>query len=425
MEATVTVTALGAIIGMAVAIILILKKTQPTYAMIAGALAGGIVGGAGLTNTVNYMVTGTQGMASSLTRIIAAGVLAGTLIESGAAEKIAEVIVQKLGEKRGLVAIMIATWLLTAVGVFGDVSCLTVAPIALAVAKKAHYRSMGVMMALVGAVRAGNCMSPNSMVIAAADSFGLPLTSVMAVGIPPAIAGLITTGILSHMLAHKGVELKDDYEEAGKADACLPTFVAAISGPVVTIVLLVLRPVAGIAIDPLIALPAGGIVGALVMGQGKKIGSFMASGIAKMSGVVLLLIGTGCLAGIISNSELKDVIISGMETLGLPTLLLAPISGILMGAATASSTAGTTLACQIFGPTVVASGVSPLAVAGMTHAGTYVFDGLPHGSFFHVSAGSIGMTIQERLKILGYEAINGLAMVATSTILFGVLRLVG
>ena len=42
----------------------------------------------------------------------------------------------------------------------------------------------------------------------------------------------------------------------------------------------------------------------------------------KMSGVVLLLIGTGCLAAI--------------EYLGLPGFILAPLSGVLLGAATAS-----------------------------------------------------------------------------------------
>ena len=135
--------------------------------------------------------------------------------------------------------------------------------------------------------------------------------------------------------------------------------------------------------------------------------------------------GTGALSGIISNSGLKDVIISFIETLGLPGFMLAPISGMLMGAATASATAGTTLASQIFGPTVVASGVTPLAAAAMTHASCFVFDGLPHGSFFHVSAGGVNMEISERLKLLVYEAINGLAMMAASTLVFGVLKLAG
>ena len=58
----VTVSVLGALVALAIAIILILKKVQPTYAMIFGAIIGGLVGGAGLGGTVDYIVSGTQGI---------------------------------------------------------------------------------------------------------------------------------------------------------------------------------------------------------------------------------------------------------------------------------------------------------------------------------------------------------------------------
>ena len=277
---------------------------------------------------------------------------------------------------------------------------------------------------IFGAVRAGNVMSPNPNAIAAAEAFNRPLTSIIAVGIIPAVTALIVTSLLAKHLAMRGSEIQDsDVNMVSEKD--LPPLWAALSGPAVTIVILLLRPIAGITIDPLIALPVGGIVGAIAMGKTKDMGHYFTAGLAKMSGVAMLLIGTGALSGIISNSALKDVIISFIETPGLPGFMLAPISGMLMGAATASATAGTTLASQIFGPTVVASGVAPLAAAAMTHASCFVFDGLPHGSFFHVSAGGVNMEISERLKLLSYEAINGLAMLAVSTLVFGVLKVLG
>lgn len=416
----VTVSVLGALVALAVAIVLILKKVQPTYAMIFGAVIGGLVGGAGLTGTVSFIISGTQGIVSAIIRIVTAGILAGALIESGAAERIAESIINKMGAKRSLIAITLATWLLTTVGVFGDVACITVAPIALQMARRAGYHKMGVLMAQLGAVRAGNVMSPNPNAIAAAEAFNLPLTSIIAVGIIPAVTALIVTSLLAKRLSMRGTEITEaDIGGEAAQHKDLPPLWAALSGPVVTIAILLLRPIAGITIDPLIALPVGGIVGAIAMGH------YFNAGLAKMSGVAMLLVGTGALSGIISNSGLKDVIISFIETLGLPGFMLAPISGMLMGAATASATAGTTLASQIFGPTVVASGVTPLAAAAMTHASCFVFDGLPHGSFFHVSAGGVNMEISERLKLLGYEAINGLAMMVASTLVFGVLKLAG
>ena len=363
----VTVSVLGALVALAAAIVLILKKVQSTYAMIFGAIVGGLVGGAGLTGTVNYIISGTQGIVSAIIRIVTAGILAGALIESGAAERIAESIINKMGAKRCLIAITLATWLLTAVGVFGDVACITVAPIALEMARRAGYHKLGVLMAQIGAVRAGNVMSPNPNTIAAAEAFNLPLTSVIAVGIIPAVTALIVTSLLARHLSMWGSEITaSDVDVVSEKD--LPPLWAAVTGPIVTIAILLLRPIAGITIDPLIALPVGGIAGTIAMGKTKNMGRYFTAGLAKMSGVAMLLIGTGALSGIISNSGLKDVVISFIETLGLPGFMLAPISGMLMGAATASATAGTTLASQIFGPTVVASGVTPLAAAAMTHA---------------------------------------------------------
>lgn len=81
----VSVSALGAVIALAVAIILIIKKVHPVYGLIIGALAGGLVGGAGLTGTVDLMINGAKGMMSSILRILTSGVLAGVLIQSGAA----------------------------------------------------------------------------------------------------------------------------------------------------------------------------------------------------------------------------------------------------------------------------------------------------------------------------------------------------
>ena len=114
----VTVTALGAVIALVIAITLIIKKVHPAYGLILGALIGGLVGGAGLTGTVNLMMDGAKNMMPAILRILTAGVLAGVLIESGAAAKIAETIVEKIGESRALIALAIATMVLTMVGVF-------------------------------------------------------------------------------------------------------------------------------------------------------------------------------------------------------------------------------------------------------------------------------------------------------------------
>ncbi|MCM8710215.1 GntP family permease [Clostridium sp. SYSU_GA19001] len=414
------VTALGAVAGLIVAIVLIIKKVHPAYGLILGGIIGGIVGGAGLPGTVTLMMDGAKGIIPAVLRILTAGVLAGVLIESGAAGKIAETIVDKLGESNSLIALAIATMVLTSVGVFIDVAVITVAPIAMAIAKRANLTRTGILIAMIGGGKAGNLMSPNPNAIAASDSFKLPLTSVMAAGIIPGLVGLAVTCIVAKKLVRKGTEV--ELSEVAVSSEEKPGFFPAIVGPFVAIILLSLRPLFKISIDPLVALPVGGIMGALAMGKIKNINKYATVGLAKMSGVAILLLGTGTIAGIIANSGLKTVIINALNTLGLPAFALAPMAGILMSGATASTTSGTAVGSQVFGPTILQLGVQPLSAAAMIHSGATVLDHLPHGSFFHATGGSVFMEMKERLKLIPYESIIGLSMTIVSTIIYGILR---
>ena len=417
----VSVSALGAVVALSVAIFLILKKVPPAYGMIAGALIGGLIGGADLAATVKLMIEGAQGITTAVMRILAAGVFAGVLIESGAATTIADTIAKKLGEQRALLAVAAATMILTAVGVFVDVAVITVSPIALALARRVDLSKPAILLAMIGGGKAGNIISPNPNAIAASDAFNLPLTSVMSAGIIPAIFGLAFTYFLAKRLINKGSRVSPEEVVVAESDN-LPKFLAAMTAPLVAIALLALRPIAGIAVDPLIALPAGGLAGALVMGKYRHVNQYAISGLGKMSGVAIMLLGTGALAGIIANSGLKDVLIEGLTASGLPSYVLAPVSGILMSLATASTTAGTVVASNVFSSTLLELGVSGIAAAAMIHAGATVADHMPHGSFFHATGGSVNMDISERLKLIPYESAIGLMMAVVSTLIFGVFR---
>lgn len=405
-------TTLGAIVGLVVAIVLIIKKVSPAYSLIIGALLGGIIGGGGLVTTVNTMVSGASSMMSSVLRIMTSGILAGALIKTGSAEKIAETIVEKLGEKRAILAIAVATMIICAVGVFVDISVITVAPIAMAIGRKAGLTNSSILIAMIGGGKAGNILSPNPNTIAASEAFGVDLTALMMENAVPAIGALIVTVVLATMLSKKGKDEIPAAEET-REKGNLPGFMAAFAGPLVVIVLLALRPIAGISIDPLIALPLGGLVCVLVTRNAKHTREITEFGLSKVIGVSILLIGTGTIAGIIKASALQYDVITIIEAMNMPAFVLAPISGVLMAAASASTTAGTTIASQTFGATLIAQGVPALSAGAMVHAGATVLDSLPHGSFFHATGGSVKMSISDRMKLIPYEAAIGL----TSTIL--------
>lgn len=411
-------TTIGALIGMAIAIILIIKKVQPAYSLILGALIGGVIGSGDLVLTVDTMVSGAQSMVSSVLRIMTSGVLAGTLIKTGAAEKIAEVIVQKLGEKRALIAVSIATMVICAVGVFVDISVITVAPIALAIGKKAGYNKASLLLAMIGGGKAGNIISPNPNTIAVSEAFQVDLTSLMIRNIVPALCALVVTVILATVLSKKNGAMVGEQDLENRDDKNLPSFIQAFAGPLTVIVLLALRPLFSIVIDPLIALPLGGFVCALACGNLKKFREFAEFGLSKVAGVSILLIGTGTIAGIIKASALQYDVISLLEMMNMPAFILAPIAGILMAGATASTTAGVTIASQTFAQTLLNAGIPAISAGAMIHAGSTVIDSLPHGSFFHATGGSVGMNIKERMKLIPFEACIGLTSTIVAVIIY-------
>ena len=407
-------TAFGAVLGLIIAIILIMRKGNPAYSLILGAIIGGLAGGVSLPETVNLMISGVKDVTPAIVRILTAGILAGILIKTEAATKIAETIIDTLGEKRAIFALALSALILTAIGVFIDVAVITVSPIALAIAKRLKISKMAMLCAMIGGGKSGNIISPNPNTIAAAENFGAPLSSVMWVNIIPAIIGLFATILIARFLVEKGekvIEVEEFHESEG-----IPNFFGSIIGPIVTIGLLALRPIAGINIDPLIALPVGGLVGIVAMRKISKLKESMEYGLQKMSGVAILLVGTGTIAGIIKNSTLKDVILSTLGKANISEQLIAPIAGALMSGATASTTAGATIASATFSGAILSAGVSAVLGAAMINAGATVFDHLPHGSFFHSTGGSTNVSLTERLKLIPYETAIGAIIATISTL---------
>ena len=420
-------SSLAAIIGLALAIVLIIKKISPVYSLMIGALAGGFLGCGSLVGTVSEMFEGVKSITPAILRILAAGVLSGALIRSRAAESIAESIVRRLGPRFVFLSLALATMILCAVGVFVDVAVITVAPVALALASRLGLSRGKVLLALIGGGKCGNIMSPNPNTIIAAENYGAPLSSVMAAGIIPALIGLLVTVYIIVPLLPSGKARSEGMAGSegtagsegiagseGTAVEKLPSFLASIAGPLFTIALLSLRPLFGIVIDPMIALPLGGIVTLAATRSLNITSESIEYGLSKMAPVALLLIGTGTIAGVISASDMKDVVISWLTGWNVSGMFMAPLSSILMSAATASTTAGATIASASFSDAILETGLAGLWGAALTNAGATVLDHLPHGSFFHASAGSVSMPFKERLSLIPFESLVGLTLTLTT-----------
>ena len=409
-------SALAALIGLVLSIVLILKKLSPVYSLMLGALVGGLLAGWGMQTTVIHMIGGVQDISKAIIRILAAGVLTGMLVKTGAASTIAKSIIKALGEKYIYLALALSALLLTAMGVFIDVAVITIAPIAIIMGSKLRLPKFKLLLAMIGGGKCGNILSPNPNTIVAADNFDAPLSSVMAAGIVPALLGLVVTVFVIIPLMPKG-ELMEGNMEQGE-DEQLPALWRSLLGPIITIALLALRPIAKIEIDPMIALPVGGFVGILATGNWKNMGTCLSYGLEKMSGIAILLVGTGALAGVIQASDIKDVLVALLAGWSNGGTFMAPIAGALMSAASASTTAGATIASASFAQAIMAAGVAAVWGAAMINAGATILDHLPHGSFFHATGGAMGFSVKDRLKLIPYESIVGLVLTIGSVAMY-------
>ena len=428
-------SALAAVIGLLLSIVLIIKKVSPVFSLMLGAVVGGLLAGWGLETTVAQMIGGVKDITPAIVRILAAGVLTGMLVKTGAASTIAHSIIKALGEKYIYLALALSAMILTGMGVFIDVAVITIAPIAIIMGNKLQLSKMKLLLAMIGGGKCGNIMSPNPNTIIAAENFDAPLSSVMAAGIVPALIGLaVTVFVIIPLIPKekptslegdkaKGKEAKGDKVrgEEARGEEELPALWRSLLGPIVTIILLALRPIAGVVIDPMIALPIGGVVGIIATAKWRDTAACLTYGLEKMSGIAILLVGTGTLAGIIKASAIKDVLVGMLAGWSNGGTFMAPIAGALMSAATASTTAGATIASASFGEAILAAGVTAVWGAAMTNAGATTLDHLPHGSFFHATGGSMGFSVSERLRLIPYETLVGLILTLGSIGMYFVL----
>ena len=414
-------SALAAVIGLCISILLIIRKVSPVFSLMLGALVGGLLAGWGLETTVAHMVGGVKDITPAIVRILAAGVLTGMLVKTGAASTIAHSIIKALGEKYIYLALALSAMILTGMGVFIDVAVITIAPIAIIMGNKLQLSKFKLLFAMIGGGKCGNILSPNPNTIIAAENFDAPLSSVMAAGIVPALGGLAVTVfiILPLMPKDKSTQtIQNNSPQDAQQEDNLPPLWRSLLGPIITIILLALRPIAGIVIDPMIALPVGGLVGILSTGKWRETATCLTFGLEKMSGIAILLVGTGTLAGIIKASAIKDVLVGMLAGWSEGGTFMAPIAGALMSAASASTTAGATIASASFAQAILAAGVTAVWGAAMTNAGATTLDHLPHGSFFHATGGSMGFSVSERLRLIPYETLVGLVLTIASVAMY-------
>lgn len=206
-------------------------KIHPFLSLMGTSLLLAIVVGLPLAKIPGIIGSGFSGVFSSIGIVIILGALIGLILErTGAAIRLADVVIRCVGEKHPQLALMLMGWIVS-IPVFCDSGFVILNPIRKALCRKLQgTSSVGMAVALSGGLYVAHVfIPPTPGPIAAAGSLGLAenLAGVILVGILASIPALIAAYIVSLYISKKNISVQNNMEEENDTEASYEELVAS------------------------------------------------------------------------------------------------------------------------------------------------------------------------------------------------------
>ncbi len=334
---------------------------------------------------------GFSGTFTSIGIVIILGALIGTILEeTGAALKLADMVIHLVGKNHPELAMELMGWVVS-IPVFCDSGFVILNPIRKALVNRTGVSSVAMSVSLsVGLYISHVFIPPTPGPIAAASTLGIGnnLLLVMGLGVLCSIFPLIAGYFYARYIGKKikaddeanSNDVKKTYEELVAEYGKLPNGFMALAPIVVPIILMALSSVGsmagwtGIASDiltflgtPIIALAVGTIFGVIQLSGAGKMGSFynITNETLKTVGPILFVTAAGGVLGkVIASTSMIDYITQNaalLETIGIffPFILAA-----ILKSAQGSSTVAITTTAGIVAPILPVLGLgSPVRAA--------------------------------------------------------------
>ncbi|MDF2540988.1 MAG: gluconate:H+ symporter, GntP family [Herbinix sp.] len=381
-------------------------KIHPFLSIMSVSLLLGLVAGIPLTDIKVDGVVQTQGLATvigagfsgtftSIGIVIILGALIGTILEkTGAALKLADMVVKLVGKKRPELAVLLMGWVVS-IPVFCDSGFVILNPIRKAMVKRTMTSSVAMTVALSAGLYISHVLIPPTPgPIAAANTLGVGNNLLLVIGmgalcsIFPLIAGLLYAKFIGKKVksndeaGNNNGELVQSYEELVASYGKLPNGIHSLSPIVVPILLMGISSVAAMAKmtgtfadiltflgTPIIALAVGTIFGVITLASSKRMNEFseMTNDTLKVVGPILFVTAAGGVLGkVITVSGLVSFITENatiFQAIGIffPFLLAA-----ILKTAQGSSTVAITTTAGILAPMLPVLGLDTPVLAVLT-----------------------------------------------------------
>ena len=375
------------VLAIVVMIVAISKyKIHPFLSIMSVSLILALIAGIPLGDIANVIGAGFSGTFSSIGIVIILGALIGTVLEkTGAALKLADMVVKLVGQKNPELAIELMGWVVS-IPVFCDSGFVILDPIRRAMVRRTRTSSVAMTVALSAGLYISHVfIPPTPGPIAAANTLGIGdnLLLVMGMGVLASILPLIA-GLLFAKYIGKSVKSADEtgdsaetaktYEELVASFGKLPGGFDALAPIVVPIVLMALGSIAsmagwtGIAFDlfnflgkPIIALAVGTIFAVIQLAATKKLGEFydLTNETLKVTGPILFVTAAGGVLGkVIATSDMVNFITEHATVLGSVGIFFPFLLAAILKSAQGSSTVAITTTAGIVAPLLGAIGIS-------------------------------------------------------------------
>lgn len=392
------------VIAIIVMIVAISKfKVHPFFAIMGISLIFAMIAGIPFVDTTNADGSTTSGIAtvigagfsgtfSSIGIVIILGAFIGSVLEkTGAALKLADMVIKLVGQKNPELAIELMGWVVS-IPVFCDSGFVILNPIRKALVKRTGVSSVAMTVALSAGLYISHVfIPPTPGPIAAANTLGVGdnLLMVMGLGAVCSIFPLIT-GLIFAKHIGKSVKSKDEtvetgevvktYEELVAEYGKLPNGFNALAPIIVPIILMALGSISSMAgwtggLDiaceflgkPIIALTVGTLFAVLQLKLAGKMSDFydLSNETLKTTGPILFVTAAGGVLGkVISSSSMVDYITQHAEVLAAVGIFFPFILSAILKTAQGSSTVALTTTAGIVAPLLPTLGLdTPIRTA--------------------------------------------------------------
>ena len=383
------------VIAIVVMILAISKwKVHPFLSIMGVSLVLALVAGIPLGQVADVVGAGFSGTFSSIGIVIILGTLIGAIMEqTGAAFKLADLVVKLVGKKNPELAIELMGWVVS-IPVFCDSGFVILDPIRKALVKKTGTSSVAMTVALSAGLYISHVfIPPTPGPIAAASTLGIGdnLLLVMGIGalvsVFPLVAGLIYAKYIGKKVKSADETVSADevvktYEELVAEYGKLPGGFNALSPIIVPIVLMALGSIASMAKwtgflfdicnflgKPVIALAVGTLCGIYQLASAKKMNIFynLTNDTLKTAGPILFVTAAGGVLGkVIASSSLVAFITENATILGSIGIFFPFILAAILKTAQGSSTVAITTTAGIVAPLMATMGLDTPALAALT-----------------------------------------------------------